>query len=745
MPNVRPKKVKKLKHAAITRIAGRPAKPIPKLQGASRRVSAEIGEIVRKRAEAEAAIAEARKSHERLREAIDILPQGIVFLDADGRYILWNKKYAEIYNRSSDLFEPGARLQDTIRIGVERGDYPEAIGREEEWIAERIKKLYHPGKGHEQTLSDGRVILIEERLTGDGGVIGLRVDITELKQREASFRLLFDSNPVPMIVCALNDERILGVNDAAIEHYGYSRAEFEKLTIRSVQAFESEPPWAADLSSDELTARTWKHVRADGALIDLAIYSRHLVYNDQPAVLLALMDITERKRAEARLAFMAQHDSLTGLPNRNLLRQNMDEILLHTRRSAEKVAVLVLGLDNFKAVNDTLGHGIGDKLLRGVAKRLRSTLREEDTLARLNSDEFAIVQSGLTRPEDVVMLAKRLLEAIADPYLLDGHSVVIGASIGIAMAPGDGDESEKLLKNADMALSRAKNDSRGTFSFFEAEMDARAQSRRKIELDLRDAIQNDVLRPHYQPLICLSTGRITGFEALVRWPDPERGMISPAEFIPVAEETGLINGLGGLMLRRACADAAKWPDDVRVAVNLSPLQFRTGNLLSIVMDALKQSGLPAKRLELEITETLLLEKSSQVLATLHALRALGVRISMDDFGTGYSSLSYLRSFPFDKIKIDQSFVRDLGSNRDAQAIVRSIISLGMGLGVTITAEGVETEAELSCLRAEGCHEGQGFLFSRARPNVEIVRLLEAQSGAVSDAPAELDGDAALVA
>lgn len=259
-------------------------------------------------------------------------------------------------------------------------------------------------------------------------------------------------------------------------------------------------------------------------------------------------------------------------------------------------------------------------------------------------------------------------------------------------------------------------------------MDARAQSRRKIEIDLRDAIQNDVLRPYYQPLIDLATGRITGFEALVRWPHPERGMISPAEFIPVAEDTGLINSLGGLMLRRACMDAALWPDDVRVAVNLSPLQFRVGNLLSLVMDVLKQSGLPAKRLELEITETLLLEKSSQVLATLHALRALGVRISMDDFGTGYSSLSYLRSFPFDKIKIDQSFVRDLAANRDAQAIVRSIISLGMGLGVTITAEGVETEAELSCLRAEGCHEGQGFLFSRARPNAEIISLLKAQRG-----------------
>src|SRR5262245_33724524 len=735
MPTKRPKK-KNLKRAATTRVHGRPVKPVPKLSSIRRRAPGEIGELVRKRAEAEAAIADARNSHARLREAIDILPQGIVFLDAEGRYILWNRKYAEIYNRSADLFRPGARLADTIRVGVARGDYPEAEGREEEWIAERLARMHQPGARHEQTLADGRVVLIEERLTSDGGVIGLRVDITELKEREASFRLLFDSNPVPMIVCALDGERILGVNDAAIEHYGYSRAEFEKLTIRGLQAFDNELPWMGDRSSDEQAARTWKHVRADGSLIDLAIYSRQLVYGDRPAVLLALMDITERKRAEARLAFMAQHDGLTGLPNRNLLRQQMDDMLLHMRRSSEKLAVLVLGLDNFKIVNDTLGHGVGDKLLRGVAKRLRSTLREDDALARLNSDEFAIVQGGVTRPEDAVLLAKRLLEAIADPFLLEDHSVVIGASVGIAVSPGDGDDSDKLLKNADLALSRAKSDFRGTFSFFEAEMDARAQSRRKIETDLRDAIQNNQLQSYYQPLVDLSSGRITGFEALVRWPHAERGMISPGEFIPVAEETGLINPLGALMLRRACTDAAQWPDDVRVAVNLSPLQFRVGNLLAQVMDALKQSGLPAKRLELEITETLLLEKSSEVLATLHALRALGVRISMDDFGTGYSSLSYLRSFPFDKIKIDQSFVRDLAGNPDAQAIVRSIISLGKGLGVTITAEGVETEAELHCLRAEGCHEGQGFLFSRARPNVEIVELLHAQRGTSPEAEAE---------
>jgi diguanylate cyclase (GGDEF)-like protein/PAS domain S-box-containing protein len=692
----------------------------------ARKAAAEIGEIVRKRAEAERAVAEAHRSHARLREAIDILPQGIVFLDEEGRYILWNKKYAEIYDATADLYQTGVKLEDTLRIGVARGEYPEAVGREDEWIAERLHRLYHPGERHEQVLNDGRVILIEERLTSDGGVVGLRVDITELKQREASFRLLFDGNPVPMIVCALDDERILAVNDAAVSHYGYDRAAFERMTVRGIQAFENEAPWAKEQSADETTARVWKHVKADGSLIDVAIYSRQLTHDGRRAMLLSLMDITERRQAEARLAFMAQHDGLTGLPNRAMLRQRLDDQLGFTRRSGQQIAVLCLDLDGFKSVNDGLGHAVGDRLLKGVAKRLRSSLRESDFIARLGADEFVVIHQGVSRPEDAGLLAKRLIEAISEPYLIDGHTVVVTASVGIALAPGDGDDADRLLKNADLALARPKADARGTFSFFEQAMDAKAQARRKLEVDLRVAIEDCVLRPYYQPLIDLNSGRITGFEALVRWPHPDRGMIPPSEFIPIAEETGLITALGGTILRRACSEAAQWPDDVHVAVNLSPLQFRSGNLLSVVMDALKQSGLSARRLELEITETLLMEKSDHVLATLHALRMLGVRMSMDDFGTGYSSLSYLRSFPFDKIKIDQSFVRGLAGNQDAQAIVRAIVNLGRGLGVTVTAEGIETEAELGCLREEGCHEGQGFLFSKARPQEDVLAMMARQ-------------------
>jgi diguanylate cyclase (GGDEF)-like protein/PAS domain S-box-containing protein len=690
---------------------------------AKRKTAPSPRSLVVARAEAKAAVEEARRAHERLRDALDILPEGIVFLDAEGRYILWNQQYADIYKRSADLFVPGARLADTLRIGVARGDYPEAAGREEEWINERLELLANPRGRHEQRLSDGRCILIEERRTAEGGVIGLRVDITELKRREASFRLLFDANPVPMFVCALDGARVVAVNDAAVAHYGHGRAALIGMCLADLHD-DGELP---DLASESVDAagRTFRHRKADGSAIDVAIFSRLFAWDAVPAALIAAVDITERKRAEARVAFMAHHDALTSLPNRVLLRARMEEVLGRARRSGLGVATLCIDLDDFKVVNDTLGHPFGDLLLQEVAARLRSTLGENDMVARLGGDEFAVLRADVEVPAEVGALAERIVDVVSAPYSLDGHQVTIGASVGIAFAPVDADDADRLLKNADMALYRAKSDGKGACRFFEAEMDARLQARRRLEIDLRNAVALEALEVHYQPLIALDRGSVSGFEALLRWQHPEHGMVSPSEFVPVAEETGLIGAIGAFVLRRACADAAKWPEAVTVAVNLSPLQFRTGNLLQTVRDALERSGLPARRLELEITETLLLDKSDHVLATLHALRALGVRISMDDFGTGYSSLSYLRSFPFDKLKIDRSFVRDLGSNADSQAIVRAIIGLGESLGITITAEGVETEADLACLEEEGCKEAQGFLFSRARPQAEVLDMLAA--------------------
>ena len=676
---------------------------------------------------------EAHQAHARLRDAIDILPNGLVFLDADGRYILWNQQYADIYKRSADLFKPGARLQDTLRIGVARGDYPEAAGREEEWIAERLAKLRNPRGRHEQTLADGRCILIEERRTSDGGIIGLRVDITEMKQRESSFRLLFDGNPVPMLVYSRESQRILGVNDAAVQHYGYTRAQFLSMSLRYIHDCDSyeQLESVGGVLSEQQIGRTWQHLKADGSRIDVAIFARALVHEKTSAGLVAAIDITERKRAEAHVAHMAHHDGLTGLPNRVLLRLRMEEALARLRRTGKGVAMLCIDLDNFKSVNDTLGHPCGDHLLQRIAERIRGMIRDEDTAARLGGDEFAILQANIAEPAEVVALARRFLAEIGEPFDVMGHQVLIGASVGIALAPGDGDDADRVLKNADLALYRAKADGKGTFRFFEAEMDARAQTRRRLEMDLRKAMLAGALEVHYQPLVQLESGKVSALEALLRWPHPERGFVPPSEFIPIAEETGLIVSLGAHVLTQACSDACKWPEHVKVAVNLSPVQFRTGNLFVAVKQALEQTGLSPKRLELEITETLLLEKADYVLATLHALRALGVGISMDDFGTGYSSLSYLRSFPFDKIKIDRSFVHDLGSNAEGQAIVGAILSLGSNLGITITAEGVETDAELACLQAAGCHEGQGYLFSKAQPQAEILKFLakEAQQAA----------------
>jgi len=436
-------------------------------------------------------------------------------------------------------------------------------------------------------------------------------------------------------------------------------------------------------------------------------------------------DVTERRRAEQQIAHMARHDALTDLPNRVLLREQLEHELKRVKRG-EIIAMLCLDLDHFKSVNDTLGHPIGDELLKLVADRLRGCTREPDTIARLGGDEFAIIMTQLRQPSDAAVLARRIRTSVSRPYQVDGHQIISDISIGISIAPVDGTEPDQLLKNADMALYGAKADGRGTYRFFEAEMDKRMKERRDLEMDLRQALTNGEFELHYQPLVNLQTNEITAFEALLRWHHPAKGLISPADFIPIAEETGLIVSIGEWVLRTACKETANWPDHVKVAVNLSPAQLKTKNLVSIVKDALADCDMAPERLQLEITETMLMQNTFATLAMLHELRKLGVQIAMDDFGTGYSSLSYLRSFPFDKIKIDRSFIQDLANGAEPRAIVHAVAGLAKCLNMISTAEGVETQQQLDTLQAVGCTEMQGYLFSKAKPADEIVALFRSQ-------------------
>jgi diguanylate cyclase (GGDEF)-like protein/PAS domain S-box-containing protein len=437
-------------------------------------------------------------------------------------------------------------------------------------------------------------------------------------------------------------------------------------------------------------------------------------------------DVTERRRQEERIAYLAHHDALTGLPNRVQFRDQLVEALSMSRSGGETAALLYLDLDQFKTVNDTLGHPIGDKLLISVADRLRNQLSDRDHVARLGGDEFAVLLAGRTTAAQAADLANRIISAIGEPFDISGQFIFIGVSIGIAMAPVDADDADLLMKHADMALYRAKQDGRNVYRFFETAMDKEMQTRRELEIDLRHALVNEEFQVHYQPLFNLQGGQIEGFEALLRWPHPRQGFISPAEFIPIAEETGLISGIGSWVLRQACLEAAKWPKHIRVAVNVSPVQFRTRTLVLEVIAALGASGLSANRLEIEITEGVLLQDTEATLSILSELQRLGVRIAMDDFGTGYSSLSYLRKFRFDKVKIDRAFVQDLNKGQDKLAVVRAVTGLCTSLGIATTAEGVESEEQLLALKAEGCTQAQGYYTGRPMPASQATALLMQQ-------------------
>ena len=433
-------------------------------------------------------------------------------------------------------------------------------------------------------------------------------------------------------------------------------------------------------------------------------------------------DITARRQSEVLIAHMAHHDALTELPNRALFRDRLEQALTRARADGTMAAILCLDLDHFKDVNDTLGHALGDLLLKQAARRIAGLVRKGDILARLGGDEFAVVMGDIGSPGDAAALARRIVDAVAAPFDLDGHEALIGISIGIAVhTAAEADDVDRFVRSADLALYRAKADGRGAYRFFEPAMDRWLQARKALERDLRQALVDEQFEVYYQPQVDLGTGRIIGAEALVRWHHPTRGLVLPGEFIPFAEETGLIVPIGAWVLRRACARAAAWRP-LGLAVNLSPVQIRQPELFACVARTLQETGLEPHRLELEITEGVLLHDTEATLATLRRLKDLGVRIAMDDFGSGYSSLGYLRRFPFDRLKIDRNFVQDLGSSTDAGAIVQAMIGLGRSLGMPAIAEGVETQAQVDLLRLEGCAEAQGFFFGRSMPGAEFERL-----------------------
>src|ERR1700730_18661723 len=681
-----------------------------------------------------------------LEEAFNNLSLGLIIFDSKREVVFCNKRYMEIYRLSSEQATPGTPISELIRHRLNLG--LKIPLEPDEYVRERVASAVVAGTTvHE--FADGRAISYTVYPMPGGGGMATHEDITEREEMSASLKMQFELgkdheenlrirnlqfdtaiNNMSQGLCFFDAaHRLIVCNDRYVEMYdlppdrvgpGTLLAEIvdmrfeagsfpamsrdEYLHWRTKVAVSNEP---TDSSVELKNGRTFKirhRPMPDGGW----------VATDE--------DIPEQRRSEVKIEYMAHHDSLTDLANRVLLNERLEQALGRRIHREQMVAVHHLDLDQFKAVNDTFGHPAGDKLLKIVADRLRGLVRETDTIARMGGDEFVIVQAPIADPADATSLAHRMIRLMSEPYEIDGHQAVIGASIGIAVGPGDGLRPDKLLRNADLALYRAKGDGRGTFRFFEPAMDLQMQPRRIMERDLRKALPAGEFELYYQPVINLASNAISGFEALIRWNHPQKGLVAPAAFIPLAEEIGFIVPMGEWVIRQACATAAQWPGDLHVAVNISAVQFRNPGLMQVIVGALAASGLQPTRLEIEITETVLLQNKETTLAVLHQLRSLGIRIAMDDFRTGYSSLTYLQSFPFDKIKIDRSFVKDITENTGSLNIVRAVAALANGMGMTTTAEGVETREQLDSITSEGCTEMQGFLFSKPLPAPEIERL-----------------------
>jgi diguanylate cyclase (GGDEF)-like protein len=693
----------------------------------------------------------ARRKSRELALTLDHIGQGILMVDDRRRVVFMNELAVKLAGLPDGFDSVNAKFDELVDILRRQGEFSRYQGEEDKAIIEHI--LY-PDQSqevqvHQRTKPDGTVLEIRTAALPEGGFVRTLTDITQRRRSELALehqnRLLqqreeelgaqnvrFDTalRNMSQGLCMFDvDQRLVVCNERYVEMYrlppelaqpGTKLRDILEHRAASGLARISPENYHRELVAVFAASRPWTTIRELGDGRAISVATRPMPGGGWVAT---HEDVTEQRRSEAKILHMAEHDALTDLPNRVLLRAQLEDALSDVGQGDRRLAVLMLDLDRFKEVNDTLGHPVGDALLKAVSERLRGCVRETDMVARLGGDEFAILESVADSSDQAAALAKRIQSAMNEPFEVDGQHFIIGTSIGISVAPEDGTDPDQLLKNADLALYRAKKEGHGNHRFFEPEMNQRMQARRELECGLRNALLNREFELQYQPFVNLAREEVCGFEALLRWNHPERRAASPAEFIPLAEETGLIVPIGEWVLRQACAEAATWPDHFRVAVNLSPAQFKGRSLVQSVIGALAASGLRPDRLELEITESVMLQDSEIALTTLSHMRDLGVRIALDDFGTGYSSLSYLRKFPFGRIKIDRGFVSELSEAReDSLAIVRSVIRLGTSLGMATTAEGVETKQQLDRVRAEGCTEMQGYYFSPPRPAAEIARL-----------------------
>jgi diguanylate cyclase (GGDEF)-like protein/PAS domain S-box-containing protein len=669
----------------------------------------------------------------RLDTALNNMMQGLVLYDASARVVTFNQRYIDMYKLSTDVVKPGLHYYDLIQHRKDTGSFDGDVRA----FCDPILRDVSHGRVSRTIMesADGRAFHIVNKPLAQGGWVATIEDITERRNLEqerdrnhAFLREIIDHIPSQITVKDARDRRYVLVNSVAENLFGLPRADIVGKTC-----FDLLPqPVAQRITGDDdrsLQSRESlfidEHRFESRTVGSRYITSKRLAIRDHAGapryIINVVEDVTERRRADEKIAHLAHYDALTDLPNRVLFREQIDRELQKAAKGGQ-FALLYIDIDEFKGINDSLGHHVGDELLKSVGASIRACLREDDLIARLGGDEFAVIQTAIAGPADVVEFVMRIYEAIRQPYQCLGHQLSTDASIGIALAPQDGLELDQLIKNADLAMYAAKAEGRRTYRFFEPAMDASAKARLTMEQDLRQAVVNRGFEIHYQPLVALGNGKVTGCEALLRWRHPERGMISPAEFIPIAEDTGLIHELGDWVMQTACAEAANWPETIRLAVNVSPIQLKSPTLALRIAAALAASGLKPDRLEVEITEAVLIRDDEAALAILHQLRGIGVRIALDDFGTGYSSLSYLKRFPFDKIKIDRCFVSDISETDGSSSIVQAVVNIAAALNMTTAAEGVETDMQRELLRRLGCTEMQGYLFSAPKPAADVKRL-----------------------